>query len=420
MAVDTTRVSRARYDLLHPDVLEDPYAVYARLRSEQPVYRDRRFGWVVTRYDDVATVLRHSGVSAHRPLPDDPVPLSLRAIGEELRELRGFQALWLLYADPPEHTRLRALVSKAFTPLVVERLGERVQDLVDQLLAVGWQTGRLDLVRDLAYPLPALVIADLLGLPAADREMFQGWSDDIAAGMPLFLTRDALDGLRRAHHSQCELMAYFRGLIAERRARPADDLLSALVRAEENGTILSEDELLATCVLLLFAGHETTTNLIGNGLLALLRHPEQLARLRREPALLGGAVEELLRYDSPVQGTARRATAELELRGQRIGVSEYLLLLLGAANRDPAHFSHPDQLDITRADNRHLAFGHGPHFCLGAALARLEARITIGSVLERCAGLELAGVPTRRPHFYLRGLTSLPVAFEPQRTVHGR
>jgi cytochrome P450 len=268
------------------------------MQAEDPVYKERHFGWVLTRYADVAAVLRASH-SAHRPLEDEPVPKSLHSIEDKIREVRRFQSLWMLYADPPQHTRLRALVGSAFTPRTVERLRARVQSIVDALLADADKRGGIDVVRDLAYPLPTSVIAELLGLPTEDRDLLKRWSDDIAAGFFLVITRDTLAAVERAFTSQNELADYLRQAVRERRRQPRGDLLSALVTAEDDGSLLSEDELLATCVLLLFAGHETTTNLIGNGMLALLEHPDQLRRLEADPDLLPNAVEELLRFAAP-------------------------------------------------------------------------------------------------------------------------
>ena len=298
------------YELLDPAVLQDPYPLYRQMRDEAPVYRDRRFmGWILTRYDDVLAVLRDPRVSSQRPLASEPVGRSLAPIAAEVREIREFQARWMMHMDPPEHTRLRMLVSKAFTATRVEGLRRTVQALADELLSPARESGCIDLVQDLARPLPALVIGDLLGVPRHDRPTLQAWSDGIAAGMVLSgRGQAALDGFREAHRSQRELVDYFRVLIAERRGRPKDDLLSAFIAAEDSGSILGDDELISMCVLLLFAGQETTTNLIGNGLLALLEHPAQLARLRDEPALIERAVEEFLRFDCPFrrQGVVQR------------------------------------------------------------------------------------------------------------------
>jgi cytochrome P450 len=401
----------ARYELLDQAVLQDPYPLYRQMRDEAPVYRDRRFmGWILTRYDDVLAVLRDSRVSSQRPLASEPVGRSLAPIATEVREIRQFQGRWMMQLDPPEHTRLRTLVSKAFTATRVEALRETVQALTDELLSHAREAGYVDLVQDLARPLPALVIGDLLGVPREDRSTLQVWSDGIAAGMVLSgRGQAALDGFREAHRCQRELVGYFQGLIALRRRRPKDDLLSAFIAAEENGSILGDDELISMCVLLLFAGQETTTGLIGNGLLALLEHPGELKRLRDEPALIERAVEEFLRFDCPVQATGRRATVAMDIGGSRIGPGDFLTPVIGAANRDPRRYARADELDIARDDKRHLGCAHGPHYCLGAPLARLEGQIAIGTVVKTFARLEPGGPPKRRQHFYLRGLESLPV-----------
>lgn len=404
------RQAEPRYDLLGKSTLEDPYRLYDELRVAAPVYRDRRFfGCILTRYDDVVAVLKDSRVSSRRPTADERVPRSLSAIAEELRELRAFQSRWMLYLDPPEHTRLRALVNSSFTAGTVARMRYRVQDLVNGLLRPFAGGAQFDLVQAVARPLPALVIADILGLPPEDRPLFQSWSDGIAAGMVLSTGQDAIDGLIEAHRCQRELIGYFEEMIAARRNEPRDDLLSALIAAEEAGTRLDDGELIAMCVLLLFAGHETTTHLIGNAVLALINWPSEFEHLRREPALVQRAVEEFLRFDSPVQATGRRATVDLEIRGCPIRAGEFLTPVIGAANRDPAVFDNPDRLDIGRADNRHLAFALGPHFCLGAPLARLEGQLVIGTLTRAFLGLEPAGEAIRRQNFYMRGLECLPV-----------
>ena len=286
----------------------------------------------------------------------------------------------------------------------------RIQSLVDGLLQPHVEGVIFDAVRELARPLPALVIADILGLPPEDRTLFQTWSDGIAAGMVLSTRQDAISGLTEAHHSQRELIRYFEDMIRARRARPGDDLLSVLIAADEDGTRLNDEELIAMCVLLLFAGHETTAHLIGNAVLALMEWPSEFDRLRVEPALMPRAVEEFLRFDSPVQATGRRATVDIEIRDCLIRAGEFLTPVIGAANRDPAVFDQPNRLDLGRADNRHLAFAVGPHFCLGAPLARLEGQLAIAGVVGTFRKLELADRPIRRRNFYMRGLESLPLA----------
>lgn len=313
----------------------------------------------------------------------------------------------MLFADPPRHTRLRGLVSTAFTPRVVEGLRGLVQVIVDELLARVTPAGQLDVIADLAVPLPTMVIAELLGVPRRDCDRLKAWSDDFAAfiGGPV-----GRDGVGRADDAVRELSAYFSQAAERWRREPGDNLISGLVAAEGQGDSLTSEELLATCMVLLVGGHETTTNLIGNGLLALLRHPQQLRRLRNNPALIGPAVEELLRYDSPAQMTTRLAHEDLTLGGARIGAGQLVKLWLGAGNRDPARFPEPDRLDLGRTDNRHLSFGYGHHFCVGAALARLEGQVALATLVERFPGLALTGEPLEYHGTQVfRALKRLPV-----------
>jgi cytochrome P450 len=309
--------------------------------------------------------------------------------------------------DPPDHTRIRSLVSKAFTPRRVEKLRARVAELVDELL--HGKGREIDLVRDLAYPLPVIVIAELLGVPAKDRDRFKRWSEELSAILdPL----SAGGRLGRANRAFADAAHYMRRIFEERRREPRDDLVSALVAAEEAGDRLSEIELLSVTMLILGAGHETTTNLIGNGVLALLRNPAERRRLADEPDLAASAVEELLRYDSPVQLTDRVTTEPMELGGQSIKERKAVVLLLGAANRDPEAFAEPDRLHLARTDNRHVAFGHGIHFCVGAALARLEAQVAIPELLRRYPDMRLAREPRAddwKKSIVLRGLKTLPL-----------
>jgi cytochrome P450 len=393
--------------LFGPDMLADPYPVYARLRSVAPVCWVRQLGgWVVTRYADAVTVLRSPAASSER------AALLRRRLPPEFEPIIAARAGSMLNADAPRHTRLRLLVNKAFTPKTVEGLAPFIQRVVDQVLDEVGPRGRMDVIRDLAYPLPATVIAELLGVPPSDRDRFKKWSVDITAAVGNIPSNLPPEVLRASMAAMDELREYLRGIIAQRRAEPRDDLITALVRAHEEGDRLSEEELLANAVLLLNAGHETTTNLIGNGTYALLRHPDQLKRLRDDPALLPSAVEELLRYDSPVQFTSRILKEDMPLGRKRLKAGQMALLVLGAANRDPEAFPDPDRLDVGRPDNKHLAFGLGPHFCLGAPLARLEGRIVFETLLRRLPALRLDGPPPAyRPNFNLRGLQSLPVAF---------
>lgn len=404
------RVRRAVHQpLFNQEMLADPYPEYARLRSADPVHWDAADGrWVLTRYADIVTLLRSPAASSDRTA-------ALAALAPpSVRPLLAFRANSMINADAPKHARLRLLVSKAFTARAVEAMTDKIQRLVDGFLDPVQPRGRMDLIADLACPLPVTVIAEMLGVPAQDRDRFKHWSDDLAlsaggAGSPRALT---LAEYGRVGQAFQELTAYFRAVVAERRVRPQDDLLSALARAEEAGDRLNEDELYANAALLLVAGNETTTNLIGNGMLALLRHPDQLARLQAEPSLVPAAVEELLRYDSPVQFTMRLLKEDATIAGKPLRRGQMVLLLLAAANRDPEQFADPERLDVGRSDNKHLAFGLGSHFCLGAQLARLEAQVAFGTVIRRLPRLRLdAPAPEFRPHFNLRGLKSLPVAF---------
>jgi cytochrome P450 len=392
--------------LFGPAMLDDPYPVYRRLRETDPVHWYEPFGaWVLTRYHDVAAALHDPRFSSERT-----AAMQAMAGQPGLQPFFDFLATRMLYADPPRHTRLRGLVSKAFTPHAVEAMRPHIQALVDQFLDRVQPQGRLDLVADLAYPLPVTVIAEMLGVPAEDRERLKRWSDEFIvyfSKSPTQVTPEEYDGAARAVAAEED---YFRAAVARLRAAAEPGLLGALARVEEAGDRLTEQELYANVNLLLTAGHETTTNLIGNGMLALLRHPDQWEKLRADPSLLPGAIEEFLRYDSPVQFTHRLAKEDVAVGDQVIRRSQFVYLMLGAANRDPARFPDPDRLDITRKDNHHVSFGQGPHFCLGAPLARLEGQIAFGTLLHRFPALRLAADRLEyRPTFNLRGLQALPV-----------
>jgi cytochrome P450 len=392
-----------QFNPMDPEFVADPYPTYHRLRTEDPVHHSALGFWVLTRYDDVVAALR------------DP-RLAKEAIASFVAARFGApvpaMGLSMLDRDPPDHTRLRGLVSKAFTPRVVEGLRPRIQQIVDDLLDGVAARGSMDLIEEFAYPIPVIVICEMLGVPVEDHERFKGWSLDIARGLDLIWLGPESEVGRRSVAARQSLAEYFRGLIAQRRAAPRGDLLSGLIAAEEAGDKLNEVELLATCILLLIAGHETTVNLIGNGTLALLRHPDQLQRLQRDPGLITGAIEELLRFDGPVQRTARIPSEDIVIGGHTIAKGEMVMPFIGAADRDPAQFPHPDRLDIGRADNRHIAFGWGIHFCLGAPLARIEGQIAISTLVRRLPKVELATAqPEYRQSLTLRGLKALPVKF---------
>jgi hypothetical protein len=388
-----------QFDPRSPAFRVDPYPTYDLLRSFAPRFFWEPWQlWFLTSYDDVNTLLRDDRfghVSEGFIFP------------ERQRALFEMQSRWILTLNPPDHTRLRGLVHKAFTPRTVAQLRGTVQAMADELIDRATRGGDLDLVRDFAYPLPVAVICTLLGVPAADHARFHIWSDAIAASLDL--TEDEAV-YNRASDATVDLLAYLDDLLRQRRADPQADLLSALAAAEEAGDRLTREELLATCALLLIAGHETTVNLIGNGMLALLRNPDQWQRLKDEPGLGATAVEELLRYDSPVQLTSRVAMTDVAYKDVVFRAGTAVSFLLGAANRDPAAYSEPDRLDIGRENNRHMAFGGGIHYCLGAPLARMEGEIAFTTLARRLPTLSLAtDEVTYRDNYTLRGLTSLPV-----------
>ncbi|HZY89930.1 MAG TPA: cytochrome P450 [Gemmataceae bacterium] len=402
------RSPRDPVNIASPQFKANPYPFYARLRAEAPAYRmtlpTGEPGWLVTRYDDVVAVLKDE-----RFVKNTANALTARQAANQPWFRKLFPALKrnLLNQDPPDHTRLRALVSKAFTPRLVEQMRERIQALTDDLLDKAAGRGRVDLIRDFALPLPTTVIAEMLGVPAADRHAFHRWSNALMAAAV------STWGLMKAVPNGWAFMRYVRKTIRKRRADPGPDLVSALVRAEEAGDTLSEDELLAMVLLLLVAGHETTVNLIGNGVLALLEHPGQMKKLRDDPALIRPALEEMLRYASPVEmATERYAREDVTVAGVTVPRGEMVFAVLASANRDERQFANPDALDLTREPNKHLAFGLGTHFCLGAPLARLEGQIAINTLLRRSPDLRLAVAPAAlrwRRGLLLRGLESLPV-----------
>ena len=382
-----------------PEFHANPYPFYHRLRAADPVHRTPMGLWILTRYDDVVSVLK------------DP-RFGREEFAQILANVYGEGARSMLFRDPPDHTRLRGLVSQAFTPRMIERMRNHIQEIVDRLLDRVQNAHAMNVIADLAYPLPVTVICEMLGVPTDAHSGIRQWSADLARSVDAIGMPTDEEVVTRGRVAQQAMLDYFSDLIPERRQTPRDDLLSLLIAAEEQGDRLSEGELLITCLLLFVAGHETTVNLIGNGLLALLNHPDELAKLRADPTLLPSAVEELLRYDSPVQRTGRITNTDVELDGRKIAKGSLVVTALGAANRDPAHFPDPDRLDITRRDNRHVAFGFGIHFCLGAPLARLEGQIAIGSLQRRMPGLRLATSTLEwRESSTLRGLKELPVAF---------
>jgi cytochrome P450 len=388
----------------------DPYPQYRELRERDPVHRSPLGPWVISRYDDVVRVLRDPSLSVEdanaTPLEVDP---EIKSVFGDRR--RGDRAI--LNIDPPDHDRLRRLVSKAFTPKMVESLRPEVERLVDEALDVAEArgTGEMDLIADLAFPLPFTVISEMLGMPTGRRDQLREWSHAVVKTLDPILT---LDEARAATAASDAMTEYVLEVVAMKRRDPGDDLLSGLIAAEEDGDALDEQELLDQVILLYIAGHETTVNLIGNGTLALLRHPDELARLRGDPELEQGAVEELLRYDGPVQFSRRIAVTDFELRDHVIEAGSFVLTCLGGANRDPQHWGPTaDELDLARVGAaQHVSFGSGVHHCLGAALARVEGRAAFSALARRFPELELMDPePVWNGRVVLRGLDALPLAF---------
>ncbi len=392
-------------DFTTPEHRADPHPTYHAMRAADPVLASTREErtHLVTGFAACEAILRDTRWSSdpsHRPEPDpaDDVRTAV-SLGD---------SNVLLFIDPPDHTRIRKLMTKAFTPRAVERLRPKVQALVDDLLDPIEQRGTTELVSELGYIVPVTVICEMLGVPVTDRDRFGPWSSDASRLLDGELDEETTN---RGLLGAMQIITYLGDLIDARRRQPTDDLLSALVHATEDGVGLSEEELRVNTLLLFVAGHETTMNLIGNGMYALLRNRSQLERLRDDPALIGSAVEELLRYDGPAHVTARIAVTDVEVGGHRFAEGDQVLAILAAANRDPMRFGDPDRLDIGRDDGAHLSFSHGIHYCLGAALARLEGQVVINSLVQRFAGMEIVTEPVEyRDHFVLRGLKELVIS----------
>jgi hypothetical protein len=389
---------------------DNPYPFYKRLREEAPRLHIAQFDtWAVSTHADVTAILRDPRMSSnndHRPGNDAFKELASQMGFGDLIEGMGKV---LLFLDPPDHTRIRRLAGKAFTPRAVEAMRKHIEELVDDLLDSVAGEGGMDVIRELAQPLPVTVISEMLGLPEGDWPRLTKWS---GAMTKLLDPGDDFSIFFPAQEAMLELDAYLNELMAKRRVEPGDDLLSAFLHVEDEGARLTDGEVASTVMLLFGAGHETTVNLIGNGLLALMRHRDQWERLCDEPGLVKSAVEELLRYDSPVQLTGRAATCDVEINGLEVMQGQQVVVMLGAANRDPAQFPDPDRVDIDRVDNRHVAFGGGIHLCLGAPLARLEAQVAFSALARRFPQLQLATEsPPRKETVNLRGLESLPVSF---------
>ncbi len=396
-------------DFANPAINADPFPMFSRLREEDPVHWSPAMkAWVVTRYNDVRQIaVANTEMSANRLAPFfAAVPTDSRG---SYANLMTYLGNWMVFQDPPDHTRLRRLFTKAFTSRSVKALEPNIEQIVglllDEMDEKSRLTGTVDWIADFAYPLPATVMMDLLGVPRDDLMRVKEWSDDIA----LFIgtARATADKYQRAEAGARAMAEYFRGILAQRAADPQDDIISQLI--SERNERLTDDEIIATCILLLFAGHETTTNLIGNGLYYTMKFPDQWARLREDPALVDPAIEEWLRYDGPSGALARVITADIEFGGKQLMAGQRLFAFVNAANRDPRQFTNADRFDIGRTPNTHLTFGHGIHFCLGASLARLEGQIALRALIERFPNISLAtdDAPLWRDSVILRGMESL-------------
>jgi len=406
----TKVIAPAKKTVFNDEILQDPYPTYARLHEEGPLHFLDVGGkwavWSIFSHGECSSIAKDPRLSAKRAKQMLlPLPLSRQS---EFSELARMLSLWLIFMDPPEHTRLRKLLNKGFSPAAVEGLRPQVEAIVDQMLKPLRRGSEVELIREFANPMPVRIILDMLGIPQELRDTFVNWSRAIAVfrGNPNRTVEEA----RAAQDALIELTEFFRKTVAERRRNKAGDLISLLIDIEEEGEVLTEEELYAQCIALLFAGHETTRNLIGNGMYTLLRHPQETAELREKPEMIRSAVEEILRYESPVQFTARVLKEDIEVCGQQIRKGWTVLCMLGAANRDPKQFRDPNQLDLKRLNNQHLAFSAGLHFCIGAQLARLEGQIAILNLVQRFPEMQLTGPrPEWAPTFGFRGLKSLSV-----------
>ena len=397
-------------DLLTPARVVDPYPTLSERRTKRPVdWNDEYSAWFIHRYDDVMAALKDPRFSSDRIRP-----VYEHKLTPEQQTERGptYEILgeWLVFRDPPDHTRLRRLVSRAFTPRAVEQLRGRVIEVVGDMIEEVRPKGSIDLIHDFAYPIPAVIIAEMLGVPAEDRDMFKDWSDDIM--VLVFGARDVEGRRERAQQGLVELADYLSGMVRQCRAEPGDNLISTLVAAQDGDDTLTDHEIVSNCVLFLFGGHETTTNLIGNGMRVLLRHPDELAKLRAQPDLLKSAIEEILRYDGPSKMQVRMAVDDIELRGQTIRAGDMVYLVQAAANRDPDEFPDPDRFDIERNPTSHIGFGFGIHFCLGASVARLEGAIALDALVRELP--EMRPGPEEEvwhPTLISRGMDRFPVSW---------
>ncbi len=394
------------YHLLDPEVLANPYPLFRRLRTEDPVHWDAFLHtWVVTRYADVLEVLRT--FSAERT----HTPEKLNSMGlAQMSPIAQLMVKQMLFMDPPAHTRLRSLASQAFSPARVAVLRSHIREIVNRHLDAVQAKGQMEIIRDMAEPLPGIVTAEMLGVPLGDRHQLKDWSADFAEMLGNFQHNP--ENAPRMLRTVQDMTAYFRESIRRQKDQPKEGLVHSLMTAEVDGDCLTEEEVVANSIVTMVGGQETTTNLIGNGVLSLLRNPAEMKRLREDISLIPEAIEEMLRYESPSQHTGRLAPADVQLGGRAIHKGQAVMAVMAAANRDPQRFPDPDRFDIGRKDNRHLAFGYAAHFCFGAALARVEGQEALQGILLRLPDLELEpGRPIWRNNLGLRGLTALPVRF---------
>jgi len=394
------------YHLLDPEVLANPYPLFRRLRTEDPVHWDAFLHtWVVTRYADVLEVLRT--FSAERT----HTPEKLNSMGlAQMSPIAQLMVKQMLFMDPPAHTRLRSLASQAFSPARVAVLRSHIREIVNRHLDAVQAKGQMEIIRDMAEPLPGIVTAEMLGVPLGDRHQLKDWSADFAEMLGNFQHNP--ENAPRMLRTVQDMTAYFRESIRRQKDQPKEGLVHSLMTAEVDGDCLTEEEVVANSIVTMVGGQETTTNLIGNGVLSLLRNPAEMKRLREDISLIPEAIEEMLRYESPSQHTGRLAPADVQLGGRTIHKGQAVMAVMAAANRDPQRFPDPDRFDIGRKDNRHLAFGYAAHFCFGAALARVEGQEALEGILLRLPDLELEpGRPIWRNNLGLRGLTALPVRF---------
>ena len=398
------------FDLFSPDFHANPYPYYAMLQEKAPIFfHETVGGWCLTRYEDVLATLKDARFGRDIFTVMTREEMGWPETPEHLRPLDEMRKAWILDKNPPQHTHLRTLVHKAFTPRIIEHLRERAQTIAEELIDNVQANGSMDIIADFALPLPTAMIAGMLGVPEEDHARLNAWSSALLYAVDLTQQPELM---KRGAEAATEFMAYLRELITKRRKNPQEDLISALLAAGAEHDKLTEDEMVSICTFLLFAGYETTVNLIGNGMLALLRHPDQWEKLKADPSLIKSAVEELVRYDSPLQLNSRFVLEDMEFAGHSFKRGQFIMDWFGAANRDPARFVNPNELDITRDPNPHIAVGSGSHFCLGAPLARMEGQIAFATLARRLPHMKLVSDEVRyRPMHVFRGLEALPVTF---------